>query len=283
MVKYTNGLSITEKLNTLSDYMSGEKSVNYRLGTSNQFRVFNLTSTKQIINDLVFRANEYGVPIGGIDLTLPTSATTLGIASTSVNDTSAGTGARTLLITGLNSNYDEIQEVVTLNGQTEVNTTASFLRVNGANVLTTGSVGFNQGTIYIGGSVNVFTAGVPNTNIFRTIGVDTIDSKGLNISLNSTFTIPRGWEAVALNFKINTDATDAKPLLVRGILKPFGLPELTIGNLVFNGAPEYTFDGFPKVDEKTDLIVRVAKKTANQVDRAVVYWEFVARKKEYIV
>ena len=50
------------------------------------------------------------------------SATTLKISSADANDDDGDTGARTVLVQGLDTNYNEIEETVTLNGQTAVNT-----------------------------------------------------------------------------------------------------------------------------------------------------------------
>ena len=60
----------------------------------------------------------------------PASATVMTLSSSSANDTAAGTGARTVEVFGLDADYNEINEVVTLNGQTAVNTTKSYFRIN---------------------------------------------------------------------------------------------------------------------------------------------------------
>jgi hypothetical protein len=70
-----------------------------------------------------------------------TAATVLKVSSSSVNDTSAGTGARTVELSGLDADYNEISELVTLNGQTPVNTTKLFLRINRMVVRSAGSGG----------------------------------------------------------------------------------------------------------------------------------------------
>lgn len=281
----TSGYSdMANQLDQIKDLMSGEKSVNYRLDSSKQFSQFVLTSTKRNITNSTYYVNEYGIPTSGsnLDITFPTSSTLLGVASTSANDTSVGTGARTLQIEGLNSNYDPQTEVITLNGQTRVNTTKQFLRVNGATVLTAGTSRGNEGTIYISNSTQVFTLGIPQTLVYRSVGIDPLDNKGIGVSTPGTYTIPRGWTACPLNFKVDTDATDAKPLLVRGIVRPQNGIDYVYGNLVFNGSPVFIFDSFGTVPEKSDLIIRSAKKTANNVDTGVVYWEFVMRKNKFI-
>jgi hypothetical protein len=89
----------------------------------------------------------------------PTVASVLKISSSDANDTSAGTGARTVFIEGLNSSYAVVSETVILNGQTAVNTTNSYLYVNSFYVVTTGSGGVNAGNINAG--TGTVTSGVP--------------------------------------------------------------------------------------------------------------------------
>lgn len=79
--------------------------------------------------------------------TVPTAAQTLNIVSTSTADTSAGTGARTVQVTGLDGNYNEQVETVTMNGTTNVLTTKSYIAVNRLVVLTAGSGFSNAGII----------------------------------------------------------------------------------------------------------------------------------------
>lgn len=81
-----------------------------------------------------------------------TSANTLTIVSSSANDTSAGTGARTIRITGVNASRQFQQEVVTMNGVTPVITTSTWLGVNQVLVVSAGSTGYNVGNITITGT-----------------------------------------------------------------------------------------------------------------------------------
>lgn len=86
---------------------------------------------------------------GGGDYSWPAAAAATTIQSTSANDTAAGTGARTVRVYGLDSNYLSVQEDVTLNGITAVSLTHQYIRVFRSKVLTAGSVGTNDGTITI--------------------------------------------------------------------------------------------------------------------------------------
>lgn len=81
--------------------------------------------------------------------TLPSAAAVVSVSSDNVADDGdpGGTGAWTLTIEGLDADYLEISETITLNGTTAVTTSASFLRVNRAYVVTAGSNESNVGEI----------------------------------------------------------------------------------------------------------------------------------------
>lgn len=81
--------------------------------------------------------------------TPPTAASTLSIVSSSNTDRPASTGAYTLLVNGLDSSNNFLEETVVLNGTTPVLTVNEFTRVNFAKVATTGSSGTNVGNITI--------------------------------------------------------------------------------------------------------------------------------------
>lgn len=114
------------------------------------------------------------------------AATLLKISSGSANDTSAGTGAKTVMVFGLDGNYNLQSETVTLNGQTEVLTTKTYLAVFGLEVLTVGTGLKNAGIVYAADDGATVTAGVPATLILCTIPV------GENISFSGNYIIPAG-------------------------------------------------------------------------------------------
>lgn len=64
---------------------------------------------------------------------------TLNIVSTSTDDTLLGDGARTLLVVGLDSDFNEIQEIIEMDGTNNVLTTNSYFRINRMIVLTSGT------------------------------------------------------------------------------------------------------------------------------------------------
>lgn len=84
---------------------------------------------------------------------LPTAAAAGAAVSTSTADANpSGTGARTIQVEGLDADYNEISEVVSLNGTTPVVLANTYLRINRAYVLHCGTGMTNAGaiTIYIG-------------------------------------------------------------------------------------------------------------------------------------
>lgn len=84
---------------------------------------------------------------GGGNYPLLAAASQLEIVSTAATDTAAGTGARTVLIQGLDANWLPISETVTLNGTTPVTTVNSYLRVNLLTTTSAGSSGDNDGDL----------------------------------------------------------------------------------------------------------------------------------------
>lgn len=175
-------------------------------------------------------------PVGGF-INYPAAALQMKVSSSSANDTSAGTGARTVLLSGLDANYAEISEVVTLNGQTAVTTTNSFLRINGFTTATAGSGLANAGDIYVG--TGVVTAGVPATPY------DVIPA-GFNIRQTHAYTIPAGYTGytVAARFTLaqvsGTSAVWARLTQTGtdGIKKALSVAQLNNGPLVLPiGAP----------------------------------------------
>lgn len=144
----------------------------------------------------------------------PSAATIMTVSSDSVNDTAAGTGARNVIISGLDTNYDEITETVILNGTTAVSTINLFLRVqgNGLTVTDSGSLGGNDGSIFIG--IGTVTAGKPAT-VFGLI------NPGKNRSHVGVFTVPNNKMLKVENLTFSTGS--AKFIVLEPFERPFGL------------------------------------------------------------
>jgi hypothetical protein len=163
------------------------------------------------------------------------------VSSSNANDTSAGTGARTIQISGLDGSYNEVSETITMNGQTAVTTSNSYIRMNRALVLTAGSGGANAGIIYVG--TGTVTAGVP-VNKYTTINGD-----GLNQSLQAFWTVPAGYTAYIYQTNISTGTSTQTPAILKTLLV-IEVITLTDGDHLQN----YTFP--IKVTEKSDIEFR---------------------------
>lgn len=204
---------------------------------------------------------------GGI-YAYPSAATVMKVSSSSANDTAAGTGARTILVQGLDGDYNEVEEIVTLNGQTAVNTTTSFLRVNRAYVLTAGSGGTAAGNIYVG--VGTVTAGVPATIYAQII-------LGENQTLMGLWTVPAGYTGYFDHFNVATGSTTVNQYItVRAIQRNFGgvfrtMLKQTIGS---GGVADFVLKYPIEVQEKTDLEMRASSSGSNNListDFSVIY------------
>ena len=178
-----------------------------------------------------------------------TSATVLKVSSSSTADTSAGTGARTVELFGLDTNYDEINETVTLNGQTAVNTTKEYLRINRMIVRSAGTGGANAGVIYAG--TGTVTTGVP-ANIYATIAI------GDNQTVMALWTVPKDYTAYLLQTDITVATTqNNKYCTVHLVSRPEG--EVFQIKDKFVKAESSVHQGYTvplKFEEKTDIEVR---------------------------
>jgi hypothetical protein len=188
----------------------------------------------------------------------PPSASTMTVSSSDVNDTSAGTGARTVLISGLDASYNEASETIILNGQTAVTTVNSYIRVNRAIVLTAGSGGANAGNIYVG--TGTVTAGVP-ANIYTIINGD-----GSNQTLQAFWTIPAGYTAYIYQTNISTGTSSATPAILTTLLvaRPFGGVFNTKEVITISTGNHLQDYSFPiKLTEKTDIEFRAESSSAS--------------------
>lgn len=112
-----------------------------------------------------------------------TTATVMQVSSSDTDDTNGGAGAWTVMIEGLDGNYNPLMEVVTLNGQTQVATVGLFLRVFRMRALTGGASLWNEGIIYCG-------TGAPSSG--KPAVVHGLIEQFEGQSLMAFYTIPKG-------------------------------------------------------------------------------------------
>lgn len=108
-------------------------------------------------NALVGATEEVIWDAGG-DYTFLTAAETMDVVSDDANDSLLGSGAHSILIQGLNANWEETFQILTLDGLNIVTTDTVFLRVFRAVILTSGTnsptADANEGTITIEGNTS---------------------------------------------------------------------------------------------------------------------------------
>jgi len=159
------------------------------------------------------------------------SAQTLYCLSTSASDTT------TLHVTGLDANYEQLTETVTLNGTNAVTTTNTFIRVFRMEYDAE-----NAGTI------TARTVSASGTVIAQ------IDI-GYAQSLMAVYTVPAGFTGyiIAGDVTINQFRDVQLKFFVRKFGKPFRIAHMA----ETRGVYRYDFNAPMKIEEKTDLDVRV--------------------------
>lgn len=191
----------------------------------------------------------------------PAAATVMEVSSSSANDTAAGTGARTILVVGLDANYNSISETVTLNGQTAVNTVNSYLRITYTELLTTGSGNGIAGTLYIG--TGALTAGVPAVIYWQ------MEATYNNFSF-AGFTVPAGYTAYITSYTITSQSTTANLNVSAGLyLYEYGKTNAEIqstARMGSSGSFDRHFDFPYAVAEKTDVQLRAWASTGGAVN-----------------
>ena len=188
----------------------------------------------------------------------PASAVAIKVSSSDANDTAAGTGARTATIIGLDGNYNQISETVSLSGQTAVNTTNSYLRVFHLMVNTAGSGGAAAGTIYAG--VGVVTSGVPAT-VYGAYSAN-------GGSTACIYTVPAGYTGYIFDFLAATGCTTANAYTNIGLYnRPVnGVFDNTLQGRCANGGAFSIPLNYPLIfPEKTDLEVRASATASSNV------------------
>ncbi len=121
-----------------------------------------------------------------------TTASVVSAVSDENGDSPTGSGARSIELQGLDANYQEITETISLNSTS----TQEFIRIYRALVATTGSTGTNEGNIDI----------IAGSNIIISIGTHGTGSnkEGFGQSQTSVYTVPAGKTGYITQWTIGT-------------------------------------------------------------------------------
>jgi len=181
-----------------------------------------------------------------------TATTSLEIVSTDATDSSAGVGARTVLINGLDINYVEVAQTITLNGLTPVVIPTQLFRINNALVMTSGSTQTNVGDI------NIRDAGAGT--------VRGIIPAGYGITRQAVYTVPAGFTLSVhsiLGSMVRSGAS-ASATIATFFRSPTGTYRLPLEFSISDTVP-YRHEGIPGIisTEKTDVALRCTFVNAN--------------------
>lgn len=188
---------------------------------------------------------------GGTYTGFPTgSAETVTVISTSTNDTDGGSGARTIRIVGLDADYNEQSETITLNGTVGATSVNTYLRVHTASIQTSGSsnAAFNAGTITVRHTTTT-------ANVFLTMRI------GSNQTNCSGYTVPAGYSGYVRH--ISASIIGGTQSNITGCLwiRTFGAsPRLRRPFSAATAGPyiEEIYGGV-ELPAKTDIIVRITE------------------------
>lgn len=217
----------------------------------------NITTARSYVSDL------------GADQEFLSVATSLKITSSDAADTSAGTGARTVQVQGLDENWDLASETVTLNGQTTVYTANTYLRIFRMKCMSWGDDGENQGTVYAGNGT--VTDGVPANKYAAVTALE-------NQTLMSIWTVPRGYTARLHNCRVTGDSSKTIKIWMRAkdnVNSPGGW-QTKEKHSMFAGFITWVCDPRAVYTEKTDIAFLGSVSTGTtEIGAAfdVSYWE----------
>jgi len=190
---------------------------------------------------------DIGSVVGSVSLVAAAGPATLVSTNSLDNGITPGLGARLIFVEGLNASFNEVSEIVALNGLVGVVTTTSFLRIHKMTVISAGSTGFNGGAITatIGGAnqcvISASTAGAVY---------------GDNVSYQANYTIPNGKTGYILNAFVSAGKNNSGHigLWVRPIAT--GVFQEGFQTDVYQSFNPVPFFYQLAIPAKTDLIVR---------------------------
>tara|TARA_R110000868_G_scaffold50984_3_gene162254 strand:- start:16 stop:786 length:771 start_codon:yes stop_codon:yes gene_type:complete len=196
---------------------------------------------------------------------VPAAAGVLSFSSTGTANTSTGTGARTVSFTGLDSNYNEVTETITLNGVTPVLSSGSYWNVQRAFVAT-------------GGTADGATC---NINITSTVAGSTQMGTILfsyNQTQSTIYWVPQGYTGYINLPKVTVQSIETNKLIDIGFFKKTftGVWRQQVDFLFVSDHGEYfqqkSFGAPLRFEEKSIILAKcITAGTTGAVDVAVDY------------
>jgi len=185
---------------------------------------------------------------GGGLYTYLTSAGVLTVTSTDGDDSASGTGARTVTVEGLDANYNQVSETLTVGGSAG---SVEFFRVFRAFVATSGSSGTNEGTI------SVAQGGTTLAQI-RVAG-----GTGLGQTFMAIYTVPADYTGYIYQWDLSTAKSDGDIFLVKRGQDDNGAWRSQDVMHTNQNSIERNYKFPLKIEEKSDIEVRAYSITNN--------------------
>jgi len=171
---------------------------------------------------------------------LPTSAAVVSVVSASSADDDGSTGAEKVEIQGLDANFKNQTEIVTMNGTAAVTTTNTFIRVFRMRVTEAGSGGVNAGNI---------TASISSSDVAR---INANEGQ----TLMAVYTVPADKKAYLVKFQGSLSKNQEANFQLRA--KVYNSGAWNVKGLWGTFANAITYD-YPvplEFDAKTDIQIR---------------------------
>ena len=201
---FNNPLTLNQNNISRGDLLQLE-SADISFGRSRKYTTSVITGFNSNIQGTSYTLSP-NAPYNDINASFPSSASVMIIASSSLLDTLLGDGARTVKIVGLDQDWRQIEETITLNGQTGVPTSLSYLRINKLECLTAGSSGSNDGIISITDISDSFIGGVPVARLYKAIDI------GAFVSSTFTYSIPEGFIFLPTKMELQSSIRNGRVL-----------------------------------------------------------------------
>jgi hypothetical protein len=182
----------------------------------------------------------------------------INVVSTSNSDTTtAGTGIQSLLLSGLDTGYNQITETVALNGTTGAMTTNDFHRLNSVLAL---SIGTNKSAV-----------GTINFNAVSSANIHAVMRAGDSTCYIGRYTTPSGYSLYSNG--VSTTCGSADEITLKLQLKLTGLPLQDSGLVVitYANSNNITNNFHQRVPEKTDIIILAQKTTGSNGKSTAIF------------
>lgn len=179
--------------------------------------------------------------------TFPNTPTLITVVSGSADDNAVTTGAATMEISGLDTNFLDQNETISLLGVGTVTSANSYIRVHNMIIRTAGSQGKNVGTI---------------TATYQGTGTAAMIQPGNNQTQMAIYTVPANKKALltAWNINMNVSAGAASSVDADLLIRPTGEVYQIKSHLgvVKDGSSDIRREFLPymRIDSKTDIKIR---------------------------